>query len=61
MKFFRNTIKIKQEGYMKPKMMISQIDLGYLKLLIDLVALIDENREENKNIEKEDLSKLILN
>jgi hypothetical protein len=40
---------------------ISPIDLGYLRLLIDLVALIDENHTETDNEEKEDLSKLIFN
>jgi len=61
MKFFKNTIKIHQienGGDMKPKM-ISQNDLGYLKLLIDLITLIDENKKENQ--ENEEVSSLIFN
>jgi len=61
MKFFKNTIKLSQKengGFMKLKM-ISQTDLGYLRLLIDLITLIDENKKESQ--EEIETSKLIFN
>ena len=38
---------------------ISQNDLGYLKLLIDLITLIDENKKDNQ--ETSDASRIIFN
>ena len=39
--------------------MISQNDLGYLRLLIDLITLIDENKKEE--ISSTEASSLIFN
>ena len=61
MKFFKNTTKIRKTengGSMKLKT-ISQTDIGYLKLLIDLITLMDETKKEKEN--NPETSRLILN
>ena len=61
MKFFKNTQKIQQfkKGEAMKLKMISQNDLGYLRLLIDLITLIDENKKESR--ENTEVSGLIFN
>ena len=61
MKFFKNTTKlnkIENGGGMKLKT-ISQTDIGYLKLLIDLITLMDETKKEKEN--NAETSRLIFN